>query len=336
MKRKSIPQNPQNLGRKRPYKDKNNYIVKKSLPHSVEVQKMLFKRAMRIGLIAFMLVSSAMFIFIPKPAEADLITQVEIIINSPATREVDVSPGSTGVVSFTGTVSVTYVNTAVPLMVSLSASVPGAAASLAPAGMIFQGTGDNERQFVLDVTVPLLTVRQSIKFRVDGIWSQGATSGQCIGGEGQVQVLQFQRLTVYSELPLIETGPGTQAVFSIRVENTGNFEDEVRWEIVNLEKFSDKGWTIPQLPKTTVPRLEPKIFTLPITLPHDWTIWTDKVETIQIKVISTSSAGESIFEEYPIFVRVRGIYIPGFEPAFAILGLAFMAVIIKRRRDMNG
>jgi hypothetical protein len=336
MKRKSIPHNPHNLGRKRLYKDKNSYIGKKSLPHSVEVQKMLFKRAMRIGLIAFMLVSSAMFIFIPKPAEADLITQVEIIINAPASREVDVSPGSTGVVSFTGTVSVTYINTAVPLMVALSASVPGASASLAPAGMIFQGTGDNEQQFVLDITVPLLTLRQPIKFSVTGTWQQGATSGMCIEGQGQVQVLQFQRLTVYSELPLIETGPGTQAVFSIRVENTGNFEDEIRWEVPNLEKFSDKGWTIPQLPKTTVPRLEPKIFSLPITLPHDWTIWTDRVETVQLKVVSTSSAGESVFEEYPIFVRVRGIYIPGFEPAFAILGLAFMAVIIKRRRDLNG
>ena len=297
---------------------------------------MISKRALRIGFIAFMLVSSAMFIFIPKTAEADLITQVEIIINPPATREVDVSPGSTGVVSFSGTVSVTYINTAVPLMVSLSASVPGAPASLSPAGMIFQGTGDNERQFVLDVTVPQLTLRQSIKFRVDGTWNQGGTSGQCIPGEGQVQVLQFQRLTVYSELPLIETGPGTQAVFSIRVENTGNFEDEVRWEYINLEKFSDKGWTIPLLPKTTVPRLEPKVFSLPITLPHDWTIWIDKVETIQIRVISTSSAGESVFEDYPIFVRVRGIYIPGFEPAFALMAIAFIAVVIKRKHDMNG
>ena len=78
------------------------------------------------------------------------------------------------------------------------------------------------------------------------------------------------------------------------------------------------------------------MFSLAISLPHDWTIWIDKVETIQLKVISTSSPGESVSEEYPIFIRVRGIYIPGFEPAFAILGLAFMAVIIKRRQDMNG
>ncbi|UCE36956.1 MAG: hypothetical protein JSW00_15890 [Thermoplasmata archaeon] len=294
---------------------------------------MISRRALRIGLVIFMLLPSMMFFVVPEPAEADIITQVEIIINPPATKEVDVSPGSTGVVSFTGTVSLTNINTAIPLMVSLSASVPGAAASLSPAGMIFQGAGDTEQQFVLDVTVPLLTVRQPIKFRVDGTWNQGATSGQCIPGEGQVIVTQFQRLTIFSEMPLIETGPGTQAVFSIRVENTGNFEDEIRWEIVNLEKFSDKGWTIPLLPKTTIPRLEPKIFSLPITLPHDWTIWTDKVETVQLRVISTSSPDESVFEEYPIFIRVRGIYIPGFEPVFAVLALAFMAVIVKRRRD---
>jgi hypothetical protein len=276
------------------------------------------------------------FVFTPKPVEAGPLTTVQIIMNAPATKEVDVSPGATGVVSFTGTVEVISYSDPLPLTVSLSASVPGAAASLSPAGMVFQGSAEQERQFQLDVTVPLLTPFMPIKFQISGTFNQGGSTGQCTPGEGQIIVTQFQRLTIFSELPLIETGPGTTAVFSIRVENTGNFEDEVRFEITNFDKMSDKGWTIPLLPKTTIPRLEPKVFSLPVTLPHDWTIWTDKVETIQIRVISTSSPGESVFEDYPVFVRVRGIYIPGFEPVLVLIGLAVMAAMIKRKRSALG
>ncbi|UCF07305.1 MAG: hypothetical protein JSW28_06530, partial [Thermoplasmata archaeon] len=79
---------------------------------------------------------------------------------------------------------------------------------------------------------------------------------------------------------------------------------------------------------------EPKIFTLPVTLPHDWVLWTDHPETIWVKVTSISS-GEVYSEDYPLIIRVRGIYIPGFEPVFAIMCIAFIAVVLKRKHDRN-
>ena len=321
------------MARKTAYVHKKNYIVKKSLLRSVEVQRMLSRKAMRIGLIAFMLVSSALFIFVPRPAEAGLVTFVETGI-SPDAEAVDVSPGSLGQLGFTGTIRVTNYNTATPLIVNLNAQSTVGQATLDKPQMVFQG-GKQEDSFNVLVQVPIITtVRQPAQLSISGTWQQGGTSGTVGGSQAPFLVEQFYLMTVYSEMPVIETGPGTQAVFSIRVENTGNYRDEFRIEIANRDDLGEKGFIIPELSKKWVELGEPWITTLPVTLPHDWTIWTDHPEYVWLKVVSTSS-GELVKEDYPLIIRVRGIYIPGFEPVFALMGIAFMAVILKRRHDSN-
>jgi hypothetical protein len=288
---------------------------------------------MQIGIIALLLFMSMMIILIPRPVEAGPLTVVQASINE-GFQEVDVSPGARGSITYTGKVEVINYNTATPLIVTLSASSEVGVATLDKPSMVFQGNKQSDT-FQIVVTVDLYTTRQTRAVRVTGFWNQGATTGNVGEGQAQIQVQQFERLTVFSELPVIETGPGTQAVFSLRVENTGNFEDEVRIEVPNIEDLTDKGYIVPLLPKSQILVGEPKIFTLPVTLPHDWVLWTDHPETIWIKVTSISS-GEIYSEDYPLIIRVRGIYIPGFEPVFAIMCIAFLAVVLKKRHDKSG
>jgi hypothetical protein len=308
----------------------NNYIGKKSLGLQVEVDRMLFRKSLQIGIIALLLLTSMMVIMIPRPAEAGFLTFVQTSVTADSSS-VDVAPGAEGRITFSGRVTATNYNTATPLIVNLFATSTIGVATMDKPQIVFQGAYQ-EDNFQVSVLVPIITtVRQPAQLSVSGTWQQGGTSGQAGGGQADFLVGQFQLVTVYSEMPVIETGPGTNAVFSLRIENTGNYRDEYRIEVSNRDDLSEKGYIIPDLPKTWIELGEPKIFTLPATLPHDWTIWTDHPETIWIKVTSISS-GEAIYEEYPLIIRVRGIYIPGFEPVFAIMCIAFLAVALKRRQ----
>jgi len=294
---------------------------------------MLFKRSMQIGIIALLVLSSFMIIMIPRPAEAGLVTFVQTSVTADQSA-VDVSPGAEGRITFSGRVTATNYNTATPLIVTLFVTSTIGIATLDKPQIVFQGN-HQEDNIMISVLVPVITtVRQAAQLSISGNWQQGATTGQVGGSQADFLVGQFQMVTVFSELPVIETGPGTQAVFSLRIENTGNYRDEFRIEVSNREDLEEKGYIIPNLPKTWIELSEPKVFTLPATLPHDWTIWTDHPETIWVKVTSISS-GEAIYEEYPLIIRVRGIYIPGFEPVFAIMCIAFLAVALKRRQKQK-
>lgn len=293
---------------------------------------MLFGKSLRIGILATLMLTSMIVIVTPQPAEAGLLTIVQADINE-GYLEVDVSPGSTGSVTFTGTIEVTNYNSATPLIVSLMATIGLGTATVAPPSMVFQG-GKTSDNFQIVCVIPLLSPFQPTTITVSGTWQQGGIVNNIQPATATLMISQFQRMTVFSELPVIQVGPGRQAVFNLRIENTGNFEDEVRIEVPNIDDLSDKGFIIPLLPKSQVLVGEPKIFTLPVTLPHDWVLWTDHPETIWIKVTSTSD--ETYSEEYPLIIRVRGIYIPGFEPVFAIMCIAFLAVALKRRHDRSG
>jgi hypothetical protein len=329
MQRYVMAKNLPNSLRKPQSEYKKNYIGKKSLPLSVEVPNMISMRTFRIGLIAFMLISTAMVIFIPEPAEAGLLTIVQTSVNADL-EAVDVSPGALGRITFSGTVTATNYNTATPLIVSLFATPTIGIATLDKPQVVFQGNKQDDN-FKVSVLVPIITtVRQPAQLTITGIWQQGGTQGTVGSSQSDFLVEQFQMMTVFSELPVQEVGPGSQVVFSLRLENTGNFKDEYRIDISNREKLEEKGFIIPQLPKTWVELGTPKIFTLPIQLPHDWTIWTDHPETVWITVSSTSS-DDLVKEMYPLIIRVRGLYISGFESAFALMGIAFIAVVLKKK-----
>ncbi len=287
-----------------------------------------------ISLLITLMFGCMIAIIIPKPAEGGAVTIVETTINPETTNVVDVSPGATGQIQFVGTVTVTNYNTATPLTVTLSVQTSIGQATIDKQQMSFQG-GRQDDVFHVVVQVPIVTTnRQPAQVSIAGTWSQGATTGPVGPSQSAFLVGQFQMMTIWSEMPVIETGPGTQAVFSVRLENTGNYRDEFRIDVLNREDLEGKGYIIPNLPKTWIELGEPKSFTLPVTLPHDWVLWVDKPETIWLRVVSTSN--EEIKEDYPLIIRVRGIYIPGFEPVLVIMSFVCIAVVLKRKHDKKG
>jgi hypothetical protein len=287
------------------------------------------------SLLIMLMFGCMIALVIPKPAEAGIATNVETSITPETTDVVDVSPGSPGQIAFMGTIVVTNYNDVTPLIAQLNVQTNVGVATIDKTQFVFQSSRQDDVFHVL-VQVPIIsTVRQPAQIAVSGSWQQAAGGSGSVGGsQAAFLVGQFQMMTVWSEMPVIETGPGTQAVFSLRLENTGNYRDEFRIEVTNREDLEEKGYIIPNLPKTWVELGEPKTFTLPVTLPHDWVLWVDKPETIWIRVVSTSN--ELIKEDYPLIIRVRGIYIPGFEPILLIMSFGCIAAVLKRKHDQRG
>ena len=62
------------------------------------------------------------------------------------------------------------------------------------------------------------------------------------------------------------------------------------------------------------------------------------MNTFIIKVTSSEARAKNLLysKNYPLYIYMKGYYIPGFDPFLAVIALAFVAVMFKRRQDQDG
>ena len=128
----------------------------------------------------------------------------------------------------------------------------------------------------------------------------------------------------------MEISPGDSVVFSLKVENRGDGEDTLEARIENEDDLVDNGWTLAPIQKLIIDEKQVKPISYTVQAPQKWTIWQNKIHIIKLEMVSTDGG---VKEPYPLFVRTKGVYIPGFEPVFAIMALLGMAFIMKRHRN---
>jgi hypothetical protein len=61
------------------------------------------------------------------------------------------------------------------------------------------------------------------------------------------------------------------------------------------------------------------------------------MNTFILKVTSSEARAKNLLytKTYPLYIYMKGYYIPGFDPFLAVMALAFIAVIVKRRQDLG-
>ncbi|MBN1539944.1 MAG: hypothetical protein JW939_07350 [Candidatus Thermoplasmatota archaeon] len=303
--------------------------------------------AARIGIFLVMfLMLGSIFIYLPKEddeVEAIGAPAITITITQPRVTAY-VAPGQDGIVTFTGRVeaqipwdpSVQY------LIVTLTADAGGWPASNPPA-LIFNKATKN-RDFQLSVQVPVETSKKTQQqLSLTGRWtySPGITGGTIAASTAIISVEQYYQFSVGCDKPYVQVNPGSSLGFRLRLINEGNAGDRLRVEVKNLKELADQGWTV-QLSqdKFAVPEKSEKVLTVSVTTPVKWHVWKNAVTTIQLRIVSAQaeSLGEvSDIADYSLYVRQKGVGIPGFEPAFAIIALAMISVLLfgfaKRKRS---
>ena len=250
-------------------------------------------------------------------------------------QQVDVSPGSNCIAHFTGNISYSY---SYQMMIYVSAKIennPGGW-KVAVTPTKAKQSGNGTMPFTLDVHAPPETSNSVpgvvVVVDVEGMpygWAEPYITGHetCM-----VSVKPFYKLSIECVTPYQQMAPNTETYFNIYIVNLGNSNDIYGVEITNRDEI--KGWII-QEKFSSIYIPEKSIANIPIMVvaPYGWTLWEDKILKIDIKVTSvTSENTEEVSEDFNIYVRQRGTYIPGFDPTFMIITLGIMAIVLRRMR----
>jgi hypothetical protein len=290
-------------------------------------------KSLRVTLLITIMMLVCMFAYVPQEAEASQLTIVTTSIN-PASQNVNVAPGSTGAILFSGECTAEPYGPA-PIVVSLQAVMEGGGTAAVSPSSFTLSNQQTSQPLSISVVVPILISRQSmIKVRLTGTYQQGMSAGSVGPSEAQVIILQYYKFIVFSENPYQEVSPGDSLVFSLRIENLGNGQDTLVTKVLNQDDLVDDAWTLTPIPILTIDEKMEKKITYTIQTPQKWTIWQNKIHMIELQMVSEDSGG-AVKQDYPLFVRAKGVYIPGFEPIFTIMILVGMAFIMQHKRKIR-
>ncbi|UCG70224.1 MAG: hypothetical protein JSV09_04185 [Thermoplasmata archaeon] len=292
----------------------------------------------KLSIIAVVLLTltmlSTMLIFIPQESEASPLTVVILNLQGEPPK-VDVSPGSSGIIKFDGTVSCTKYGPD-QVKVFLQAQSDTGGASVIPPSLVFTGAGGSEetKSFAVTTRVPQgYTFMATPQVTVSGYFVQGGLQYDASSVTQIIEIEPYYKLQVDTPPPQ-EIGAGEFVHFPIKIQNVGNSEDTYRFEFLNLEKLQDNQWTVATITDKTFIEDEIKTLTVSAQAPQTWTIWRNEVTPFNLRITSIQSEETAIMVRYdvPLYVRQKGIYIPGFSPVFAIMGIGIVALIMGKRR----
>jgi hypothetical protein len=139
--------------------------------------------------------------------------------------------------------------------------------------------------------------------------------------------------------PYRQVNPTEQLAFNMRIWNYGNGRDTFTLFIPRLSTLAKDGWNI-QLGTYTVEVEEKsqKVVQITINTPVKFNHWINEVTNIEIEVKSEQQEileGTAFPKSYPLAVRQRGFSLPGFDPVFVIISLAFITVFLGKGHQIR-
>lgn len=284
-----------------------------------------------VGIIIVVMLVSTLLVFVPKEVNAQYEYGVTIEISGEAEKLVDVRPGYPGTQFLTFTVTNTGTGNTWERVELTSTVSAGWQSAPSPSIMILnQGQSKECIVFVSANRNEIAPFQTFVELR--GEATDGSTGPQKTPSPGtavgvlnieQYSLIMFDAVTPYQKI-----GPGKENVFSFKVTNIGNGQDQLKFEIANQEELMDKGWTVVQ-PDDLVINPGGKKETILLSVRTPKGLWKDEVHTIQI--IAKSKIQTKYTEDSFTTVWVRGVYIPGFDPMFTIMAIGMIAIVFKKK-----
>ncbi len=156
----------------------------------------------------------------------------------------DVGPGDSGVVTFTGIVSVSL-NQATRVIVNLSAVDTWNSAIVTPNSLVF--TASAEKPITVSVYAPLETsFNDNGMVTVTGTWTSypGEFTGSVnprSGAVARIDINQFHKFSIENQVLSQEVIPGSEVQFELIINNEGNYIDTFTIDLLNSEELTAKG-----------------------------------------------------------------------------------------------
>ncbi len=248
------------------------------------------------------------------PCEAEAIGSPTITIELDDDKKgVSVSPGSTGVIRFQGTVTAE-----VPLMppgqyliVTLQADAGGWPVSIPPS-MSFTNNHTEER-FEVTVQVPIETSRQTQgQLTISGRWrySPGTLGGTIDPATAIIEIEQYYSYTVSPRETVTKTGPDSVCEVEFEVHNKGNAADRISLEVTNKDDLEGSGiFASVKTSDLSIPEKQSKFYPVAMVTSPSASPGKYRIE-VQVHSIQAESMGDNYtYEETSCFLEV----IEGYE-----------------------
>ena len=294
-------------------------------------------------LMSFVLIGAFFVVMIELPGEAEAAQPIATISLDDNEQKAKVGPGDDGIVTFTGTVTVQMIGPGqnVQLIVAKLQADAGWVTSITPSTMVFPAQNPSPIPFTVVVKVPNFTSFSAPgEVVVSGTvnTNPGMLQSPIAAAKGIITIEPYYQLRVSCAEPYIEISPGDPLMFSVTIKNEGNSQDRISIDVPNQAELTEEEWVVSLGTRTMM--LEEKkeqVVKLSITPPQDWTLYRNRVTGVQLVVKSlTSTQGQAggmpETQPFDFYVRDKGMYIPGFEPMFALLALVIVAAAMKKLR----
>ncbi len=257
----------------------------------------------------------------------------------PSQLQAKITQAQLGAVTFGGNATVEKMARVERVTVTLTAVVnTGWPVVISPSTMAFINPGT--QRFQVTVIVPPSTSSLLTgNVIVTGNAKAPALAPVVAAASAVVTVSQFFDLTIEAEQPLRQVKPGELTYNVINVYNEGNGQDTFELEIENNEKLVEDQYTV-LLGSTdiTVQQDEYQPVRITVQTPQQWTLYKKQMTQLVVKVTSSEARAKNLLytKTYPLYLYMKGYYIPGFEPFLAILAFAFVASVLNMRREELG
>lgn len=257
--------------------------------------------------------------------------------------DVDVDPQRGGIITYTG-----HVVTTQPYdldfqfgIISLVADCTGGWAVTEIPVMTVTRTR-TLLNFSVSVIVPPFSISteesEIHKIIISGSWvlEPGFGSGQISPAEAFIHVNQIYQYSIRADPGYVHTSPGGEFNIDLVIENTGNGDDEIEVSIGRRETMENNGWVF--VMKEThfdIPRGETVRIPLTISTPKRWDGWRNVISVVNFQVTSTKAIQNNDVSEvvsYSLYIRQRGVSIPGFEVPLMLASILLVAMLSLYRR----
>jgi hypothetical protein len=287
------------------------------------------------ALVALMLMSAFVGIAAPKVEAALNPIPVLTLSLTPTQLMSKVTNSQNGPVMFGGNATVEKLSGSVErVTVTLAASCIWPAI-ISPSTMVF--TASNRPQaFFVTVVVPPKTSSQEVgTLIVSGTAKAPGLSIVTASANAVITVGQFYKLSIGSDTPLREVGPGDITYNTINIYNEGNGLDSFELEVSNSKELIKKDFNV-IIERTSIDVKQDEYAQIKITIqtPQKWHIYIKEIHIITVKVTSAEARNQQILysQQFSLSIFMKGMHIPGFDPLLAVLAVGIVAAGIRTRQ----
>jgi hypothetical protein len=292
----------------------------------------IYNRVIVTSFSLFMLLS--LLLWIPGKAVADAPCIINLGFQNPPPK-INLSTGNSSIIEINGEINCTLYGTS-PKKVYLFAQSTIGSASITPSFFLFTGSNGTVKSDTFIVNLRLSRSYSTIdsqKITVSGYFIQDGIHYELRSISQNVEMAPYYKIEVNTPPPQ-EIGAGESVSFPLRVTNSGNSEDSFRFELLNMEELCNDQWILPSITDQTFSAKETRTVTISAQAPQTWTLYRNKITTFRLRLTSTQSE-ETYFlvrKDVSLFVRQEGMYIQGFSPMFALIGLGLVSMILGKKR----